>query len=189
MKDVYIVRHGETLDNRNDIIQGQADSSLTKEGKNSIRERARKLKNIDFDIIYCSPLGRAKSSLDIILEEARLKATISYVKEIMELDFGRLSKRAVKDVKDIIIKHKQNTKIPYPGGESGDMLKKRVIWFMENYILGSVARYFLVITHYGVLETILRHYVGLPNSDIRANMDGIAKLSFNGKEVESRWIR
>ena len=38
MKEVYIVRHGETFDNRNRIIQGQADSALTEEGKSSIRK-------------------------------------------------------------------------------------------------------------------------------------------------------
>ena len=188
MKDVYIVRHGETNDNRKKIIQGQADSPLTEDGKTSIRESARMLNDVAFDVVYCSPLGRATSSLNIILKETNITCSIFYLKEIMEIDFGELTKKAIDDVIEKIREHKQDTTKPYPGGESGDMLKKRVISFMENYILGSEWKSFLVVTHYGVLETMLHHYVRLPHSEIDRNRDMTAKLSFNGKEIKYRWI-
>lgn len=188
-KMVYLIRHGETVDNRNGIIQGQYDSPLTEDGKSSIREKGIKLKDIVFDTIYCSPLGRAKNSLDILLKEINQNCEICFAKGIMELDFGKLSKKSIEKVKDIIIKHKQETEKPYPGGESGNMLKKRVIRFMDNYIIGNKDNCFLIVTHFGVFETLLCHYARVPYSEVKANKDSIAWLSFNGKEVKNRWIK
>ena len=71
MKLVYLLRHGQTEDNKKRIIQGQSDSLLTPEGMNSIKKRAEKLNDITFNVIYCSPLGRARFSLDILLKELK----------------------------------------------------------------------------------------------------------------------
>ena len=188
MKDVYIVRHGETSDNREKIIQGQADSPLTEDGKASVKERAQILKDVAFDAVYCSPLGRAMTSLNIIRKEINITCSIFYIKEIMEINFGELTKKPIADVIETIMKHKQNSARPYPGGESGDVLTSRVMLFMEDYIFASERQTFLVITHYGVLETMLRHYARLSHSEIDRNRDRIAKLSFTGKEIKYKWI-
>lgn len=205
IKQIYFMRHGETIDNRNRIIQGQADSLLTPEGIISIRERAKGLKEILFDAIYCSPLGRAKRSLEILLEglnpvsEApchqqshalqNYSRSVFYSREIMELDFGILTKRAIDDVKDIIIEHKKDTSKPYQGGESGDMLKERVIRFVNRLISSKEGSRFLVITHFGVIETVLRHYINLPYEDIRLNKDEILLLYFGEKDIKFSWIK
>ena len=189
MKVVYLIRHGETIDNRNGIIQGQHDSPLTEKGRLSTKKKGIKLKDVAFDTIYCSPLGRAKISLDILLKKIKQKGEICFVKEIMELDFGKLSKKPIEQVKDIIIKHKLETDMPYPGGESGNMLKKRVIRFIDNYIIKNKGYCFLVVTHFGVFETLLSHYTSTQYSEVKANKDSIARLSFNGKVVKNRWIK
>lgn len=205
IKQIYFMRHGETIDNRNRIIQGQADSPLTLEGIISIRERAKRLKEIPFDAIYCSPLGRAKRSLEILLdglnpvsetachqqshEFRNYSRSVFYSKEIMELDFGTLTKRAIDDVKDIIIEHKKEMSKPYEGGESGDMLKERVISFVNRLISRKDSSCILVITHFGVIEMILRHYINLPYEDIRLNKDEILLICFAEKDVKFSWIK
>ncbi len=189
MKRVYLIRHGETFDNRNRIIQGQDNSDLTDEGKNSILDRAKKIKDVKFDKVFCSPLGRTINSLEIIKKEVNLPEQITYVKEIMELDFGVYTKRCIDDIKDIIADHKKNRLKPYPDGESGDMLIKRVLWFVDNYILSGKETNFLVITHFGVIETILRHYFKLTYDEVRANSNKIACICFDRKEVEYSWIK
>lgn len=189
MKMVYLIRHGETFDNRNRIIQGQDNSALTDEGKISILDRAKKIKDIEFDKVFCSPLGRTVESLKIIQKELNLLEEITYVKEIMELDFGVYTKRCIDDIKDIISDHKKNILKPYPEGESGDMLMRRVLGFVDNYILSGKGSNFLVITHFGVIETILRHYFKLAYDEVRANSNKIACICFDRKEVEFSWIQ
>lgn len=188
MKIVYLIRHGQTEDNKNRIIQGQSDSSLTPEGITSTKKKAIKLKEIAFDAIYCSPLGRTRSSMEIIIKELNEAKRVIYLNEIMEIDFGQYAKKNIEECKDIIHDHKNNTWKPYSGGESGDIFKERVMGFMERFVLQNDGRCFLVLTHYGVIETILRHYVNLPYKNIRSNQDAIICLSFNQKNGKVSYL-
>ncbi|HJP17261.1 MAG TPA: histidine phosphatase family protein [Nitrospinota bacterium] len=184
MKLVYLFRHGQTEDNSNRIIQGQSDSLLTPEGINSIKKRAKKISDITFNEIYCSPLGRARSSLDILLKELKQNTNVAYLDELMEIDFGRYTKKNINEIIDIIKTHKKNTAKPYPGGESGDMLKERVIRFMNEFVIKNDGKYFLVMTHYGVIETIIQHYNNLSSEEIRSKKDTIIRLSLNRNNVD-----
>lgn len=184
MKKVYLLRHGQTEDNKNKIIQGQRDSPLIPEGIKCIKKRAKRLKDISFDTIYCSPLGRAKTSLEILLKELEQKTNVVYLNELMELDFGKYTKKNINEIINIIQEHKENTSKPYPGGESGDMFKERVMRFINEFIQKSDSKCFLVMTHYGVIESILRHYNNLSYEDIRLKKDAIICISFNKNNVD-----
>lgn len=189
MKSVYLLRHGQTKDNVNRIIQGQSDSPLTPEGINSIKSRAIKLKDIAFDAVYCSPLGRAKASLEILFNELVQKKDVVYLSEIMEIDFGKYTKKNINEILEIIHEHKKNTWKPYPDGESGDMFKERIIRFINEFVLTSKKKCILVMTHYGVIETILHHYISLSYEDIRLNKDAIIYLSFDQNNVDVSFIK
>ena len=70
---IYLVRHGETDNNVNDIIQGQMKGiSLNTTGKDQAKLAALKLKKIKFDAIYSSDLLRAKQTAQIINLEHNL---------------------------------------------------------------------------------------------------------------------
>ncbi len=65
---LYIVRHGETVWNTEDRMQGVKDSPLTDKGKSHARSMGEKLKKlgIDFSALYTSDLGRACSTAELI---------------------------------------------------------------------------------------------------------------------------
>lgn len=65
---IYFVRHGETDYNLKGITQGQLDIPLNQTGIEQARKVAQKLKNYKIDMIYCSPLVRAKKTAEIINE-------------------------------------------------------------------------------------------------------------------------
>ena len=56
---VFIVRHGETEQNREGIIQGQMDTVLNEEGLIQAHLCGEALKDIDFEIAFTSDLKRA----------------------------------------------------------------------------------------------------------------------------------
>jgi hypothetical protein len=56
---VYLVRHGETTENRKRIIQGQLDTDLNELGLEQARLAALALKDVPIDIAYTSSLKRA----------------------------------------------------------------------------------------------------------------------------------
>lgn len=53
---IYIVRHGETDENRTGIFQGQLDTPLNEDGIEQARRVAEALRHISFDIAFTSDL-------------------------------------------------------------------------------------------------------------------------------------
>jgi len=65
----YIVRHGKTLLNSLDRVQGWCDSPLTPEGIEVAECLAAGMKYINFDAVYASDLRRTRQTAEIILKE------------------------------------------------------------------------------------------------------------------------
>ena len=83
--NIYFVRHGETLWNKEEKIQGELDSPITEKGREDIHKLAENLKDIKFDGIYSSELGRAYETA-LILNSESLR--IKQMKEFNEKNFG-----------------------------------------------------------------------------------------------------
>jgi len=64
---IYIVRHGETEENRQRIVQGQLDTSLNAEGERQSDLLAKALKDVLFDACYSSDLRRAVETAKRVL--------------------------------------------------------------------------------------------------------------------------
>ncbi|ORX36168.1 histidine phosphatase superfamily [Kockovaella imperatae] len=64
---LYFVRHGETDDNANGIIQGQKDTPLNDHGRLQAELLADRLENISFDQAWTSELSRARETAEILL--------------------------------------------------------------------------------------------------------------------------
>jgi len=66
MITLYIVRHGQTVDNLVNRIQGQTDSPLTDLGIRQAEAIADRLSSESFSAIYSSDLGRASKTAEVI---------------------------------------------------------------------------------------------------------------------------
>lgn len=75
--NIYLVRHGKTLLNTLVKNQGWIDSDLTKEGKEELVRLFENNELPTFDSVYCSDLGRAKSTLELIKPYIKLRSNIS----------------------------------------------------------------------------------------------------------------
>ena len=90
---LYIVRHGETLYNKERIFQGaKADSPLTEEGIPVIEKTSEELQDVDFRGIYVSPQLRARKTLEIIMNRnkfiQRNNLEPKILEELREIDLG-----------------------------------------------------------------------------------------------------
>ena len=63
---VYIMRHGETVWNAKGIIQGRRQGRLSKTGIGQVEEQAKKFQNVDFGLIFTSPLMRTVQTANIM---------------------------------------------------------------------------------------------------------------------------
>ena len=64
MKNLYLVRHGNTVDNINFRYSGFSDCDLSDVGRQQARQLNAYLKNIDIDRIYTSTLKRTGQTVD-----------------------------------------------------------------------------------------------------------------------------
>ncbi|MFV0538490.1 MAG: histidine phosphatase family protein [Dysgonomonas sp.] len=64
---IYVVRHGKTVMNTLDRVQGWCDSPLTKEGIDAARYLGYGFEDIEFRTAYCSDLRRTLQTTRIIL--------------------------------------------------------------------------------------------------------------------------
>lgn len=60
--DIYLIRHGETDYNKARRIQGRCDIELNDYGRELAYLTAEGLKEVPFDVIFTSPLKRAKET-------------------------------------------------------------------------------------------------------------------------------
>lgn len=165
---LVLLRHAETQANRARVIQGRDDSPLTPEGIAAIAMVAAKLRGLGLTADatwYCSPLPRARETLRRVRADLGADGPVHYDPRLMEIDFGDLTGRPVLDVLPRIQRHKRAPSLPYPGGESGADLKRRVLDFLAEATGDGAGGPVLVMTHFGVIETALRHYLGIPVSE------------------------
>ena len=94
MNNLVLVRHGQSLWNKERRFTGWADIDLTEQGKSEARLAGKLIRelNIDLDISFSSQLKRAVNSLKIILEYLK-KTNIEVIKSnsLNERHYGDLT--------------------------------------------------------------------------------------------------
>lgn len=95
---LFLIRHGETEENRLRILQGHLPGTLTPEGIRQARERAEDLANADatFDLLLCSDLLRARRTAYLIGE--RLHLAVRPTPLLRERDWGSITGRRIEEV-------------------------------------------------------------------------------------------
>lgn len=102
---IYLFRHGETDWNKERRLQGQSDIPLNVCGRELAVKTAKALQEegICFDRGFCSPLGRAAETAEIILGEDIRKGSgkIPLIRDrrLMELHFGAYEGHAFDEMK------------------------------------------------------------------------------------------
>ncbi len=83
---ILLIRHGETLWNREFRKQGQRDVPLSDLGREQAAKLAGYLKDETFSAIYASDLSRAKETAQLVAKPHRLPVTV--FPEFRERNFG-----------------------------------------------------------------------------------------------------
>jgi probable phosphoglycerate mutase len=86
MTQLILIRHGETVWNREHRMQGQRDSSLTATGVRQAHLLGRRFRHEKFGALYSSDLGRAYQTAHSVAEATG--HTIIVDKRLRERHFG-----------------------------------------------------------------------------------------------------
>ena len=97
MTTLYLVRHGETVDNANQIMQGQTQGQLNENGIKQAREFSEEWKNKPLDVVIASDLKRSIDTAKIIAEPHHLEVLSTPL--LRERDWGSFTGRYIPDLK------------------------------------------------------------------------------------------
>ncbi len=98
MTTLYLVRHGETEDNVNQIMQGQTQGRLTGDGIAQARQVRDRMASEPFSAIIASDLKRSVDTATIIAEPHGLDVVQTPL--LRERDWGSFTGRYIPDLKD-----------------------------------------------------------------------------------------
>ncbi len=161
--NLILVRHGETKANADDILMGHGDSPLTPLGKDLARIVARKLKKEKIDVLYCSPLGRAKETAKIILKELHnLRLNIEPL--LIERNLGVLTGKHKNEMSQYSSKILKRDKVDYfleaKNSETFLQLLKRARRVVEKMEERHPFQTILLVTHGDIGKMIQAAYYG-----------------------------
>ena len=98
MTTLYLVRHGETVDNANQIMQGQTQGELNENGIRQAQEVRETWKDRQIDVVIASDLKRSIDTARIIAEPHGLAVITTPL--LRERDWGDFTGRFIPDLKN-----------------------------------------------------------------------------------------
>jgi alpha-ribazole phosphatase len=162
---IYLIRHGETKENRLHRIQGHNDSPLNERGRQQAQRLYEELKDVSFEAVYSSPALRAKESAEYFSDQ------IIVVQELRELGWGKLGGFTWKEVHERFpdITRRQ-AELGYdfapPEGETGREVIERGMALIEE--LACKHTICCCVTHAGFLRLLIAHLLSMDYSKISA---------------------
>ena len=158
MKDIYIIRHGETDFNRKRIVQGSGiDSDLNEIGRQQADLFYSAHQHIDFDMIITSRLKRSIQTVKPFIDRGIDHLSTKSINEIgWGIHEGKGGDISLRDSYQRLITEwtSGNLDARVPGGESASELIERCQKFMQ-YLRSLHHHQILVCTHGRTLRCLI----------------------------------
>jgi alpha-ribazole phosphatase/probable phosphoglycerate mutase len=175
---VYLIRHGETEDADSRRYKGHIDVPLSASGIDQIK----KLSELSSELmaVYCSDLGRAVKSAEIIAGPFGLKPVI--VENLKERNFGVWEGMTFDEIKDrwpdAFTAWADNPLRFSPiEGESTLEARERVLPVFNEITDSHKGQNIAIVSHGGVIRIILCELLGIPLENIFRIEQGFAALN------------
>ena len=142
---LYVIRHGEVKANLKNQINGRNNHGLTFKGKKQAKDLQQIIKNLKINVVFCSPLKRAKQTCKIATKN---KYKIIYDNRLLERDTRSMQYKPIEILKkNKVIWYDCNKNIIYKNSEGFKSIISRVNNFIENLKLNYKNKNILIVTH------------------------------------------
>ena len=192
MTSIYLVRHGQTAWNKEEIFRGRTDVPLDETGLKQAELAGEYFKGMEIDAIYSSPLSRALQTAQKIAQFHNLK--VQPLDGIIDMSFGNWEGRAHQEIREKDSKtYRQWVEEPHlvrlPGGESLDDVRVRAIAALEEVIRNHPEKTLVLVSHRVICKVLICAILGLDNShfwQITQDTTAINLIQYrNGKYILS----
>ncbi len=156
---IYLTRHGETEWNLEGRLQGSLDAKLTHKGIEEATMLGKRLKDVEFDMIFSSPLSRALDTATIIKGDKDIEIIAN--DNLKEMSFGDWEGMLHKEIKE---SHDErynnfwmNPHLYEPlNGESYDEFTDRIHQVINEILEHKDKKNVLVVAHAGVVKAFYK---------------------------------
>ena len=157
---LYLIRHGESVWNVEDRIQGHGDSPLTAAGLEQSALLARHLAGKGLAALYASPLQRAHQTAQAVAEAAGLSVTLHA--DLREIALGVWEGLTPAEVNARFENgfetwRQRPTQVVIPGSEPIEQFRRRAVTAITTVVRQAPADAVGVVTHGGVIAAYLSH--------------------------------
>lgn len=157
---IYIVRHGETDCNVNNICYGWYDCPINEKGISQAKNLGSFFKNIKIDKMISSDLLRARMTAEAINSE--INVPLEYNPSMREVSFGDWENVPVKDMAKIDPVNSKLWRVDcekavIPNGERFTDFYKRVSDGFDKIVDENFGKDILIVAHGGAISIILCH--------------------------------
>ena len=182
--EITIIRHGETIWNAQQRIQGQRNSKLSENGIRQAGLVAKSLAKREFDVLISSDLERAAETAGII--NKLLQLPLEYNENMRERSFGIVEGMTLAEMKEKFPREYRSYKerepgFKFSGGESIEQLFNRVTSEIEAIARKFENKKVLIVSHGLVLETMM-----YKTFNIKLNSPRV--FSINNSSISSFYI-
>jgi 2,3-bisphosphoglycerate-dependent phosphoglycerate mutase len=173
MPKLALVRHGQSLWNKQNRFTGWVDVPLTEKGEQEAAQAGLRLKEIHFDVAYTSALIRAQETLRIMLET--MGATVPVIRDqaLNERHYGDLQGMNKDEMRkkygeEQVHIWRRSYDVAPPNGESLKDTAARSVPFFKRCILGDIAQgsNVLVVAHGNSNRSIAMVLDGLTEDEV-----------------------
>ena len=181
MKTIYLVRHGEALDDIEDRYGGWSDDPLTEKGRETAEQLAGKIIRLSPKPtkIYSSPFKRAFETAEIIGDKLGLKP-VSVVNLKERNRYGILTSMTKTEAKTAypqMVQQVENYMETIQGAETYEHYRDRVLRAV-NEIVKESKENTLIVCHGGTFRIVMWKLLRKPDYE-RADLNAILTIEEN----------
>ncbi len=189
--DIYLVRHGETENNKQGVLVGRRDVELSHEGRDRIKDMVRKHPFPQPEAVYVSPMRRCMETAALVFGRSLEQCRPRVEPCLVEMDFGLYEGRPVRAFAETELYEgwaAQRPEAGLTGGETFGEVEQRMLRAFDRILadcrmegISTVG----VVSHNMVIVRLLRgHMAAEIPSEARFCPNG---MGFHLRVDEERW--
>ena len=167
MTRIVLVRHGQTVWNREERFRGRADIELDEFGRKQAQVTARYVAaRWPVVAVYASPARRAMQTADAVAQAQGL--TVQPLKGLIDIDFGEWQGQLASEMAErypelfqtwVDMPHKMR----FPGGEGLDDVRRRLVAALDQVVARHPEHTVALVAHTVANRVLLCAVLGLGN--------------------------
>jgi probable phosphoglycerate mutase len=157
---LILVRHGESVGNFENRLQGQAEYDLTELGRRQAVATGERLAELGTSAVYTSHLMRAYETAKAI--GSRLGLEPQLLPDVSEYHFGELSGHTYAEIRERFGQTTSPNERVYPGEEGREAFRERVTSAIWGVAAAHPGETVAVVSHGGPIALFCQTVLGLP---------------------------